>query len=474
MKNLLTLLFATVLTFTIQGQYLVSYELLSSIPAWQLNIVPGVNAEYDVDFYKVLYNTVDGNGNPTVASGGFAVPQSTDCEGFPMAVYQHGTVLNKEDVPSRDAGAFSIEKSWASKGFYVAAPDFIGMGDNPGLHPYLHAESEATAARDLIRAGREILQELNATENHVDNGEVFVLGYSQGGHAAMAFHKHIEENGLLDEFNILGSAPASGPYDLSGIQLPGMVSNEIYTNPGYIVYLIAGYDVVYDNIYDEYSDFLNAPYDDIVVPYFDGNNTIYGMGDLNPLLNDTIATLLNPDYFDALINDPDNALSVALEENNVFDWQAQRPVRMYYCTQDEQVNYQNALSAEEAMINAGSTDVEAIDMGDLNHGGCAIPAMLNAANWMYDLKSGCQPVSVEELEINMNIYPNPTSDFVRIEIDNLADRVEIVSINGQLVETLLLNRSIEEIDMKNYQSGSYIFNFYLDGKFVGGKSVVKK
>jgi hypothetical protein len=36
-----------------------------------------------------------------------------------------------------------------------AMPDYIGMGGSPGLHPYVHAASEATASIDMIRAARE-------------------------------------------------------------------------------------------------------------------------------------------------------------------------------------------------------------------------------------------------------------------------------------------------------------------------------
>ena len=52
-------------------------------------------------------------------------------------------------------------------------PDYIGMGDSPGFHPYVHAKSEATASIDMVRAAREYL----STTNFVDNNELFLTGY---------------------------------------------------------------------------------------------------------------------------------------------------------------------------------------------------------------------------------------------------------------------------------------------------------
>ena len=59
-------------------------------------------------------------------------------------------------------------------------PDYIGMGESPGLHPYVHGESEATATIDMIRAAREFITD---SLNLIDNHQVFLSGYSQGGHA---------------------------------------------------------------------------------------------------------------------------------------------------------------------------------------------------------------------------------------------------------------------------------------------------
>ena len=59
----------------------------------------------------------------------------------------------------------------------------------------------------------------------------------------------------------------------------------------------------------------------------------------------------------------------------------------------------------------------------------------------------------------MNIYPNPASDFVNIQI--LQDKnvenviIKVTDINGQIIFNKEHNSSIEQIDVSNYQKGIY-------------------
>ena len=82
------------------SQYLVSCNYVETTLSFVLSISTGLNLPFDVDMYKMIYNTVDAHGNPTIASGAFLVPTNTTCLDFPMAVYHHGTSLKKVDVPS--------------------------------------------------------------------------------------------------------------------------------------------------------------------------------------------------------------------------------------------------------------------------------------------------------------------------------------------------------------------------------------
>ena len=72
----------------------------------------------------------------------------------------------------------------------------------------------------------------------------------------------------------------------------------------------------------------------------------------------------------------DHPFFLALQANDVYQWVPESPLKMYYCTQDEQVFYDNALVAEAWMNDNGATEVSTVNGGPLDHGGCALLAIL--------------------------------------------------------------------------------------------------
>src|ERR1051326_8920384 len=100
--------------------------------------------------------------------------------------------------------------AFATSGYAVAMPDYLGLGDSPGLHPYHHARSEATASVDMLRAARAFC----AANGFQLNGRLFLAGYSQGGHATMALLRELE-TWHMNEFTVTACAPMAGAYDRS-------------------------------------------------------------------------------------------------------------------------------------------------------------------------------------------------------------------------------------------------------------------
>ena len=419
LNSLLTLIMATLSSASWSQQYIISATYMNTTPQVTLASVANLPLEYDVETYKIIYNTIDALGNPTIASGAFCIPISEDCSNFPMAVYEHGTSLRKVDVPSYDVQEAYIGKIFSSGGYNVIMPDYIGMGESPGLHPYCHGESEATATLDMIRAVREG-ETLGLIPGMTqDNGELFLTGYSQGGHAAMATHKYVEDNNLLPEFNILASAPCSGPYEITGAMADTILAAS-YSNPGYIVYLMASYQSVYGNLYNTYSDILRSPYDQIVVPYFNGDNTTLGMGSLNNQLPTIIQELVVDSVLQNFLNsasDFSHPLWQAMSDNDNHDWTPERPVRMYYCTGDEQVSFQNALAAEATMQGNGADNVEAIYMGDGMHNECVLPSLSDVYYWFDTIRTPCNTNGLEVVKLDgVEIFPNPVIDELEIQM----------------------------------------------------------
>ncbi|MDG1350005.1 MAG: alpha/beta fold hydrolase [Crocinitomicaceae bacterium] len=457
-SNSLALLFSSFILGTSFGQTFISSTYINTIEPSVLMAVSGLSLTYSVDTYKIVYETTDVDGSATVASGAFCIPVSPDCQGFPIAVYEHGTSLRKVDVPSEDIQETYIGRIFAAGGYQVVMPDYLGMGESPGLHPYCHGASEATATLDMIRAVREAqaLGEIPGMEP--DNGELFLTGYSQGGHAAMATHKYIEENNLLEEFNVIASAPCSGPYEITGAMADTILAAS-YSNPGYIVYIMASYQRVYGDLYTSYSDVLKAPYDEIVEPYFNGNNYTLGMGSLNEQLPQEIQSFVEDsvlENFLAASDDLSHPIWQAMAANDNHDWLPTRPIKMFYCTGDEQVSFQNALVAESTMLENGATDVEAVFKGEGMHNDCVLPSLTDAFTWFESLKTACS-LSIEYLEIgDVEVFPNPIQNTFRIETEDfLNSNVSILDQSGRVVyehQDLTPNC---EIDISNLTSGCY-------------------
>lgn len=448
-RALIFILFLSVFTLS-QAQTLISFESYGLTPIEELDLIPGLPIEYSVEYYKLVYNTIDTQGEPTIASGGYARPITDECtSGFPLMIYMHGTVLNKEEVPSRDVAEAAVAKLIGGLGYHGIAPDYLGMGDSPGLHPYLHAESEAQSGIDMIRAVREFLQQEFGVQ---DNGELFVTGYSQGGHAAMALHQKLEQDDMLDEFDLIASTPGSGPYDLSGTQTPVLLSDEPYSNPGYVVYTLASYDLAYGNIYDSYSDVLQSPYDEVVVPYFDGNNTTLSMGQLNPQLPMVLSDLMVPEYLDEFASDDQHPFRSALADNDLYDWTPQRPIRMYYCTQDEQVDFNNSVTAETVMQANGAPDVEAIDLGPFDHGGCYFFYTLSSVSYFNGLRTPCDPLSIDELEESVFEVVISASNGLQVELNRSVSLLRVLDNSGRLV-----------LSIQDLRAGMHMFNLESHG-----------
>ena len=99
-------------------------------------------------------------------------------------------------------------------GYIVTMSDFIGLGEGEGIRQYMHAQAEATATIDLMFAWY-LANDMLGTPT---NDQLFLFGYSQGGHATMATVKEIGAN-YSEELTITASAPMAGPYSMSEIQV---------------------------------------------------------------------------------------------------------------------------------------------------------------------------------------------------------------------------------------------------------------
>ena len=266
------LLFSQIIDFTHEESWSIydiqDFYLWSNLPSYAGEVNYGVNA------YSVVYMTPNENGDLVEASGAIFLPIGPTCP-MPVLSWQHGTVVADYGAPSKNldnwySGTQKIGIVAASHGYIVFMSDYLGLGDGEGFHNYCHSETEASAIIDLIFQGKDFASE----QGVLSSDQLFLMGYSQGGHATMATVKEIEMN-YAEELIITASCPMAGPYSMSDAQA-GML-NTVYPNPGYFPYVIFSYDNVYGNIYDEISDVLKPGFSDLF-SWYDGTKS---MGEIN-------------------------------------------------------------------------------------------------------------------------------------------------------------------------------------------------
>ena len=253
---------------------LLSYQLVKSYTTaelaefWRKNHVPKmiISAKDSVDVYEITYETqfMECNPQPVIASGLFFLPHHKRTN-LPLLCYDHGTEIRREREITMN-GEQTLCLGFATDGYAVAFPDYVGLGIGEKDQLYLNAESEARSSVDMLRAVRD----LSIILSYNLNDKLFITGYSQGGHAAMATHKLIQEK-FGDEFQVTASSPMSGPYDVYFTVDNG--KDREYTYPGFLMMLVKSYyDTKKPGV--NMKEALKAPYDSIIPPLLDGCSSL--------------------------------------------------------------------------------------------------------------------------------------------------------------------------------------------------------
>ncbi len=424
------------------------------------NGIPGALfvLSYEVDVYRIIYRTPAAAGDSLTFASGLVILPSADTCGIPIISYNHGTQLKKSDCFSNLSGEWFLGVVSAATGYAAVLPDYLGMGYSPVFHPYQHAKTEASATIDLIRVCKDL-----ASENELNlNGQIFLMGYSQGGHAAMATHKSMQED-FPDEFTVTASAPMSGAYDMSGAQFDFVASFEPYAQPGYLPYLIKGYHEAYgDALYTSWSDILKSPYDVTIPPLLSGE---YYMNAVNDAMPNVPREIIDSAYSAEFFADSLHPFRVALKENNVYQWVPNCPVRLNYCTSDEEVNPLNASVAYNWMNNQGAQQVQKINRSEtLSHFECAQPSIVLTKFWFDSLATFCQatvgltdkPFTSQGWTIGNNYQEGKLMGTVSNYTGNYFD-VYIYSSTGKLVKAQQdINTANFTIDVANLPAGIYV------------------
>lgn len=363
--------------FAVAEPYLVSKELVKSHTKktlkalWKENKIPKivVPIKNDVDIYEIVYRVPWIDSTWRTASGIVYVPKGVK-KPAPTMMYGHGTQIHKfREISDKDAQQ-GICLGFATDGYLALFPDYYGIGKGEGRHLYQHAWSQGMAFIYMLYAVEELRAELGLETS----GQLFLTGYSQGGHASLSAHKYLEK--LNDpRFQVTASSPMSGAYDMTGEQAKYMF--QVYPRPFYLPYLLISYQKAYEilDVEDIYTIF-RSPFDTLLPIFFEENRSrdLYELDQLMPKIP---IEVLKEEFIEDYLNDDHHEFKCRLDENNLVHWKPEAPVMLCYCKGDREVNYKNAKVAYQGMKAHGAKNVKLNNLSDqLDHNTCAAFAVL--------------------------------------------------------------------------------------------------
>lgn len=471
----LIVLLAAFVSTTLVGQTLISISYKGQRSQEALAQEYGFLIQNGVEMWKVTYTTPDVFNQLDTASGLLILPVREETTIYPTLIYQHGTVDGPQDVPSNLQGGYQLALVFGGLGYATLAPDFLGAGTSRGFHPYVHADSVASAAVDMLRAVRGYASQIDL----LLSDQLFVTGYSQGGHASMALHRALELD-LASEFSLTAASHMSGPYSISGVMRELMVSEEPYNFLAYLPNTYLSYNYVYD-FYDDLEQFFKPTYTNAIRNFYEGNIGLsnlnnflisnltneYGAPIARYMLQDSIVTILE----DA---DPNHPVIAALAANDTYEWAPQQPTRIFYCTADDQVKYRNSIVADSVMQALGAVDLITVDVDpDADHGGCVEPAVIQTALFFAGFADWTVDTRDQWNDLEVKIFPNPTSQKLQIhELSELAT-VRVLNQQGQLMFTKELPIGNNELMISSLSPGIYWIHIQTETGRMTRKTVIE-
>jgi pimeloyl-ACP methyl ester carboxylesterase len=351
-------------TATIGPGQLMSATLLQTVPladlAAVLDSAPtlGHRARYPVTTWRLTYVTRDGEGREVTASALAAVPVKPAGQRSPVMSWQHGTLFEDRRVPSNNQPLEEPAALMASLGYIVVAADYVGYGASRHVpHPYLMSAPTASAVVDLLTAAAQWRQ----SRGVLDNGQLFMAGYSEGGYATMAALRAMEAAGSPHLANLVGVSPGAGPYSVTAT-MDNMLA-----------------------LVRERSTFLRlVAWPGVLRSLSESTRSLLRELLLREAIPPEADVTLTSTFIDLYLSDDTAALDAV---SNVHDWKPTFPVLMFHGRDDRTVGYDVAtrtLSTQRSRgsVSASLTSCDAGAGVPAGHLECVLPYftfMLSAA-----------------------------------------------------------------------------------------------
>ncbi len=336
-------------------------SLHSNVLLW-LAGVNGVSAADTIDCYRIIYRSSDAAGKPIRLSGLLALPRGLPARG--LVSFQHGTTSNRQFVPSNlSTDGLAAAIVFAGNGYAAIAPDYEGLGVSLRPHTYYVADDMARAVVDMIHAVRHI--------RGVPASPPFLIGFSEGAYANFAAQRALEASGET----VLADAAIAGAFNLRSISIGWTLKGASRNASTYLALWVRGYATRYGHPLDTA---FTPQYAQLVPRLFD---TPHEVDDVIKALPRDPRALFRPEVLKALDGTGHHWLVDALAANEMGDWAAKAPIRLYYGTNDVDVLPLEATTTARQMAARGS-DIRAVNVGSGDHDHSILAAAPQILEWL--------------------------------------------------------------------------------------------
>ncbi|MDC7338001.1 alpha/beta hydrolase family protein [Streptomyces lydicus] len=327
--------------------------------------IDATQVRYGVRADRIVYRTVDFKGKPTTASELVAMPKN-DERGLRVVSWLHGTEVYRGEVASvndesRDRATALL---FASTGRAVSAPDYLGLGKGPGIHPYGNPKATVTASVDALRATRTFARR----EGRGLDRRVLISGFSQGGPATMLVGRALQQ-GVDPYFRPGVLAPVAGPFDLSGFEAAA-ADDKVERSSLYLAYFATAWNRMY-GLYGAPDQAFRAPYDKKVETLFDGDHKASELAAALPRTSKQLFT----EAFLQKVRHPTGDLRRKLGVmDSTCDWRPDVPVHLFHARGDKDVSFANSLRCRRQLTAKGA-DQQLSDVGEFDHSATVLKAL---------------------------------------------------------------------------------------------------
>lgn len=362
-----------------------------------------------IEFIRLHYQTPNPDGIQNV-SGLLILPKTTQYKG--IVLFFHSTIIGKLNVPSLKFDEYKAQMLaavFATDGYIVACPDYIGLGDNyKVVHPYiLYPEMNVVDGKNILLTSMKYLNTKQGKRFLGRNIPLFVSGYSEGALYALWFSQIYQKNlKFAKELNsadltLQKTVAIDGAYNLTGVMFPFLLSNQvnesgnrfkIHTSlwgtllkPSLLANVMVSY--AYYN-HQNLQELLNPDFfrmkcaifpdslcqlDDVSMPknigefmvtpaktfslilkyFFAANFKSNANGTMYSVLNNAVDPLLKA----GAIENNQDILHLATQAS-IAGWKSNTPITLISLTNDSLVPEANSADTYATMLKAGSTNVK--------------------------------------------------------------------------------------------------------------------